>query len=150
VQDGRGHGRIEKRIVKVVTVGAGLAFPHAAQAIQVIRKSRSPGSRRWRTETSYAITSLGSDQARPASSPPGSAATGRQTWPGAGMPSSPAGTARWDVLSNPAWSVRPRRLAGTWPEGHASRCSCMATSTAAMSEDQLSVAPRRSWVIVHA
>jgi hypothetical protein len=44
VQDGRGHGRIEKRIVKVVTVGAGLAFPHAAQAIQVIRKSRSPGS----------------------------------------------------------------------------------------------------------
>jgi hypothetical protein len=31
----------------------------------VIRKSRSPGSRRWRTETSYAITSLGSDQARP-------------------------------------------------------------------------------------
>jgi len=65
VQDGRGHGRIEKRIVKVVTVAAGLAFPHAAQAIQVIRKSRSPGSRRWRTETSYAITSLGSDQARP-------------------------------------------------------------------------------------
>jgi hypothetical protein len=46
VQDGRGHGRIEKRIVKVVTVAAGLAFPHAAQAIQVIRKSRSPGSRR--------------------------------------------------------------------------------------------------------
>jgi predicted transposase YbfD/YdcC len=65
VQDGRGHGRIEKRIVKVVTVDAGLAFPHAAQAIQVIRKSRSPGSCRWRTETSYAITSLGSDQARP-------------------------------------------------------------------------------------
>jgi len=27
VQDGRGHGRIEKRIVKVVTVAAGLAFP---------------------------------------------------------------------------------------------------------------------------
>ena len=64
-QDGRGHGRIEKRIVKVVSVAAGLAFPHAAQAIQVIRKSRSPGSRRWRTETSYAITSLGPGQARP-------------------------------------------------------------------------------------
>jgi predicted transposase YbfD/YdcC len=31
----------------------------------VTRKSRSPGSRRWRTETSYAITSPGSDQARP-------------------------------------------------------------------------------------
>ena len=65
VQDGRGHGRIGKRIVKVVTVAAGLVFPHAVQAIQVIRKSRSPGSRRWRTETSYAITSLGSGQARP-------------------------------------------------------------------------------------
>jgi predicted transposase YbfD/YdcC len=62
VQDGQGHGRIERRIVKVVT---GIAFPHAAQAIQVTRKSRSPGSRRWRTETSYAITSLPAAQARP-------------------------------------------------------------------------------------
>jgi predicted transposase YbfD/YdcC len=65
VQDGRGHGRIERRIVKAVTVAAGIAFPHAAQAIQVTRKSRSPGSRRWRTETSYAITSLPAAQARP-------------------------------------------------------------------------------------
>jgi hypothetical protein len=32
VSDGRAHSRIEKRIVKVVTVAAGLAFPHAAQA----------------------------------------------------------------------------------------------------------------------
>ncbi len=65
VQDGRGHGRIERRIVKAVTVAAGIAFPHAAQAIQVTRKSRRPGSRRWRTETSYAITSLPAAQARP-------------------------------------------------------------------------------------
>jgi predicted transposase YbfD/YdcC len=48
-----------------VTVAAGIAFPHAAQAIQVTCKSRSPGSRRWRTETSYAITSLPAAQARP-------------------------------------------------------------------------------------
>ena len=31
---GRAHGRAEKRTVKVVTVAAGLSFPHAAQAIQ--------------------------------------------------------------------------------------------------------------------
>jgi predicted transposase YbfD/YdcC len=65
VSDGRGHGRIERRIVKVVTVTAGLAFPHAAQAIQVTRKTRHPKNRRWRTETSYAITSLPSAQTRP-------------------------------------------------------------------------------------
>jgi len=65
VQEGRAHGRIERRIVKVVTVTAGLAFPHAAQAIQVTRRTRRPGSRKWRTETSYAITSLQASQARP-------------------------------------------------------------------------------------
>ncbi len=77
VQDGRGHGRIEKRIVKVVTVAAGIAFPHAAQAIQVTRKARRPGSRRWRTETGYAVTSSPPARQSPPSSPPGSAATGR-------------------------------------------------------------------------
>jgi predicted transposase YbfD/YdcC len=65
VSEGRAHGRIEKRIVKVVTVTAGLAFPHAAQAIQITRKTRRPGSRRPRTETSYAITSLPAAQAHP-------------------------------------------------------------------------------------
>ncbi len=65
VQQGRAHGRIERRIVKVVTVTAGLAFPHAAQAIQVTRRTRRPGSRKWRTETSYAITSLQASQAHP-------------------------------------------------------------------------------------
>jgi Transposase DDE domain len=33
VQDGRGHGRIEKRIVKVVTVGAGTG-PHVMAALR--------------------------------------------------------------------------------------------------------------------
>jgi SRSO17 transposase len=46
-------------------ITAGLAFPHAAQAIQITRKTRRPGSRKWRTETSYAITSLAAAQARP-------------------------------------------------------------------------------------
>lgn len=58
VQVDRGHGRIERRIVKADTVTAGIAFPHAAQAICVTRKARRPGSRKWRAETSYAITSL--------------------------------------------------------------------------------------------
>jgi hypothetical protein len=35
----RGHGRIETRTLRVVTVPAGLGFPRAAQAIQVTRTS---------------------------------------------------------------------------------------------------------------
>jgi predicted transposase YbfD/YdcC len=46
-----GHGRIEVRTLKVAAV-AGLCFPHAAQAIQVIRRVRAPGSRCWRTASS--------------------------------------------------------------------------------------------------
>src|SRR5665647_1319019 len=69
-QTGRGHGRIEKRTVKVVTVGAGLGFPHAAQGIQVVRRSRpitaGTGKRaKWRTETVYAICTLNAAQAQP-------------------------------------------------------------------------------------
>ena len=65
-QAGRAHGRIERRIVKAVTVTEGLQFPHAEQAIQIIRKTRRPGSRKWRTETCYAITSLPARHAQPA------------------------------------------------------------------------------------
>jgi predicted transposase YbfD/YdcC len=64
VSGGRRHGRTEKRVIKVVTVAAGLDFPHAAQAIQITRRTRRNGSAKWRTETSYAITSLPADQAR--------------------------------------------------------------------------------------
>jgi predicted transposase YbfD/YdcC len=66
VQAGRAHGRIEKRTIKVVTVTAGLAFPHTAQAIQITRRARRLNGRKWRAETSYAITSLPARQARPA------------------------------------------------------------------------------------
>jgi hypothetical protein len=52
-----GHGRIEIRTLKVAAV-AGLCFPHAAQAIQLIRRVGAPGSRGWRTVTAYAATSL--------------------------------------------------------------------------------------------
>jgi predicted transposase YbfD/YdcC len=61
----RGHGRVERRTLKVVTVTAGIAFPHAAQAIQVTRQVRKRKTRKWRTETVYAVTDLTADQARP-------------------------------------------------------------------------------------
>jgi Transposase DDE domain len=61
----RGHGRIEHRTLKVVTVGH-FGFPHAAQVLQVTRKTRPLRTRRWRTVTIYAITSLPFEQARPA------------------------------------------------------------------------------------
>jgi predicted transposase YbfD/YdcC len=61
----RGHGRIEHRTLKVVTVGH-FGFPHAAQILQVTRKTRTLRTRRWRTMTVYAVTSLGFAQARPA------------------------------------------------------------------------------------
>jgi hypothetical protein len=33
----KGHGRAERRSLKVTAVAAGLAFPHAAQPIQIVR-----------------------------------------------------------------------------------------------------------------
>ena len=62
----KGHGRAEWRTVKVTAVAAGLAFPHAAQAIQIIRRRRPLNGTKWSTETVYAITSLTATQARPA------------------------------------------------------------------------------------
>ena len=65
----RGHGRAGRRTVKVTAVAAGLAFPHAAQAIQIVRRRRplsGKNTRKWSTETVYAITSLTAAQASPA------------------------------------------------------------------------------------
>ena len=44
----------------------GLAFPHAALAIQVIRRRRPLSGKKWSTQTSYAVTSLAASQATPA------------------------------------------------------------------------------------
>jgi hypothetical protein len=60
-----GHGRVELRILKAVTVDH-FDFPHAAQVLQVTRKTRDLGGRRWRTVVVYAITSLPFERARPA------------------------------------------------------------------------------------
>jgi hypothetical protein len=62
------HGRREIRTLKVVTIAAGIEFPQARQAIQVVRKTRPIRAGRagkWRTETVYAITDLAPHQARP-------------------------------------------------------------------------------------
>ena len=60
----RGHGRTERRTLKVTAVAAGLAFPHAAQAIQITRRRKV--KRKWSRETCYAVTSLTVTQASPA------------------------------------------------------------------------------------
>ena len=52
--------------MKVTVVAAGLAFPHAAQTIQVVRRRRRRGTKKWSRETVYAITSLTAAQASPA------------------------------------------------------------------------------------
>lgn len=62
----RGHGRTERHTLKVTAVAAGLGFPHAAQAIQIIRRRRRLRGKKWSTETVYAITSLNPAQASPA------------------------------------------------------------------------------------
>jgi predicted transposase YbfD/YdcC len=61
----RGHGRVELRILKAVCVRH-FGFPHAAQVIQVTRKTRQLHTTKWRAVTVYAITSLPFEQARPA------------------------------------------------------------------------------------
>jgi predicted transposase YbfD/YdcC len=62
----RGHGRAERRTLKVTAVAAGLAFPHAAQAIQIVRRRRLSRNKKWSRETVCAVTSLRAAQASPA------------------------------------------------------------------------------------
>jgi predicted transposase YbfD/YdcC len=59
----RGHGRHERRTLKVTAVARGLAFPHAAQALQIVRRRKVKG--KWSRETCYAATSLSITQASP-------------------------------------------------------------------------------------
>lgn len=67
---GRGHGRVETRSISVLSLQpcpdlGGEFFPHATQAIKVVRRRRAAGNRRWATVTVYAITSLSAEQADP-------------------------------------------------------------------------------------
>ena len=56
-----GHGRTERRTLKITAVAAGLAFPYAAQAIQIVRRRKV--RQKWSRETCYAVTSLTVTQA---------------------------------------------------------------------------------------
>jgi predicted transposase YbfD/YdcC len=62
------HGRRETRTLKLAAVRNpitdGLPFPHAELAIQIVRRRRPTGSRRWHTETVYAVTDLPCQQIR--------------------------------------------------------------------------------------
>jgi predicted transposase YbfD/YdcC len=61
----RGHGRAERRTIKVTAVARGLLLPHAVQAIQIVRRRLLKG-KKWPAETCHAITSLTATQASPA------------------------------------------------------------------------------------
>jgi predicted transposase YbfD/YdcC len=61
-----GHGRVVTRTYKVVTITAGIIFPHAAQAVQIVRtRKRKGATKRATRETVYAVTSLTATQTQP-------------------------------------------------------------------------------------
>jgi hypothetical protein len=60
-QHDKGHGRVESRTVKLTAINdrdSGIAFPHARLAIQLTCRRKALNSRKWHTETIYAITDL--------------------------------------------------------------------------------------------
>ena len=86
---GRAHGRIEKRTVKVVTVTAGLHFPHARQAMQITRKTRLPAAGNGAPRPPMPSPRCQQSTPGQPSSPPGSAATGRSRTSCTGSATSP-------------------------------------------------------------
>jgi hypothetical protein len=64
----KGHGRAERRILKVTSVAVRLAFPYTALALPTARRRRPLGGNtgKWPAETIYAVTSLTTTQASPA------------------------------------------------------------------------------------
>ncbi|WP_406860609.1 ISAs1 family transposase [Streptomyces sp. HUAS MG47] len=60
------HGRDEIRRIKTCSVARGLDFPHAAQAVQVVRRRRTVTAGKVTLERVYGVTSLRPHQAEPA------------------------------------------------------------------------------------
>jgi predicted transposase YbfD/YdcC len=126
----RGHGRTERRTLKVTSVAAGLAFPHAAQAIQITRRRTVKG--KWSRETCYAVTSLTLTQASYTQLAASSAATGAsktgctgsatststKTAPRSAPPAAPASWPACATWSSPSCA---------WPEPPASPPLCATT-----------------------
>jgi predicted transposase YbfD/YdcC len=63
----KGHGRLDTRVIKVLTIDEldGLDFPHAAQVARITRHSTNVKTGKQTRETVYVITSLTSAQATP-------------------------------------------------------------------------------------
>ena len=63
-----GHGRRESRTLKLAAlrnaVTGGILFPHAQLAVQIVRRRRPATSKRWHSETVYAVTDLSWQQIR--------------------------------------------------------------------------------------
>ncbi|MGW4898480.1 ISAs1 family transposase, partial [Kitasatospora sp. NPDC004240] len=57
------HGRDEIRRVKTCSVARGLGFPHAAQAVQIVRRRRTLTTGKVTLERVYAVTDLAAEQA---------------------------------------------------------------------------------------
>jgi hypothetical protein len=57
------HGRDEIRRVKTVTVARGLDFPHAAQAVQIVRRRRTITTDKITLQRVHAVTDLAAHQA---------------------------------------------------------------------------------------
>ncbi len=60
-EHGKGHGRREHRTLQVVSVVAGIGFPHARLAVRVIRTRGHTRTGKTSREVVYAVTSLGWD-----------------------------------------------------------------------------------------
>ena len=61
-----GHRHRQIRILKVVTIAAGIEFPHARPAVQITCAPARTGKKgRWHTETVYTITDLARHETRP-------------------------------------------------------------------------------------
>lgn len=59
-----GHGRCEKRTIKICAVKRGIGFPHAKQAFQITRKTRPRTGGAWCTEIVHGVTSIPAGQVR--------------------------------------------------------------------------------------
>lgn len=64
--ENKGHGRRETRTLQVTAVATGIGFPHARLAARIHRTRTKIGTGKTSTETVYAVTSLGWDDATPA------------------------------------------------------------------------------------
>ena len=64
--DAHGHGRVERRTLKVLTAARGIGFPYAKQIIQITRERVTAATGERTREVVYAICSLPFEHARPA------------------------------------------------------------------------------------